>query len=56
MGVVAALLTMPNVIVTPHNAFNTSEAAMRIIDTTIANIVAFANGAPTNVVSINIIK
>jgi len=50
MGAVAALLAMPNVIMTPHNAFNTSEAAMRIIDTTIANIVAFVNGAPTNVV------
>src|SRR5581483_4702440 len=29
------LIQMPNVIVTPHNAFNTREAAFRILDTTI---------------------
>ena len=32
------------------NAFNTREAFLRILDTTIDNIVAFVNGAPTNVV------
>ena len=45
-----ALIDMPNVIITPHNAFNTKEAFMRILDTTIGNIVGFANGAPTNLV------
>jgi len=45
-----ALIDMPNVIITPHNAFNTKEAFMRILDTTIGNIVAFANGVPTNLV------
>jgi D-lactate dehydrogenase len=44
------IVMMPNVIVTPHNAFNTREAAFRILDTTIDNIVAFVNGAPINVV------
>jgi len=44
------LVMMPNVIVTPHNAFNTHEAAFRILDTTIDNIVAFVNGSPINVV------
>ncbi len=44
------LVTMPNVLVTPHNAFNTKEAFFRILDTTIDNIVAFANGAPINLV------
>lgn len=44
------LIMMPNVIVTPHNAFNTREAAFRILDTTIDNIVAFVNGEPINVV------
>jgi len=48
-----ALIDMPNVIITPHNAFNTKEAFMRILDTTIGNIVGFANGVPTNLVKIN---
>ena len=50
MGADAELIAMPNVIVTPHNAFNTNEAFIRILDTTIDNIVAFVNGALTNVV------
>ena len=50
MRVDAELIGMPNVIVTPHNAFNTKEAFLRILDTTIDNIVAFVNGAPVNVV------
>jgi D-lactate dehydrogenase len=40
----------PNVIMTPHNAFNTQEAIERILNTTIENIKAFAAGTPTNVV------
>jgi D-lactate dehydrogenase len=44
------LVMMPNVIVTPHNAFNTREAFTRIIDTTIDNIVAWTKGAPINLV------
>lgn len=44
------LMKMPNVILTPHNAFNSKEALLRILDTTIDNIVAFVNGAPINVV------
>lgn len=44
------LIEMPNVIVTPHDAFNTKEAFIRILDTTIDNIVAYVNGAPINVV------
>lgn len=45
------LVDMPNVIVTPHNGFNTREANERILDTTIQNIQAFLKGAPTNVVT-----
>ena len=46
------LLRFPNVIVTPHNACNTEAAALeRIIATTLANIEAFAQGTPQNVVS-----
>ncbi|MBY0563881.1 MAG: hypothetical protein K2P58_06815 [Hyphomonadaceae bacterium] len=44
------LLRFPNVLVTPHNAYNTTEAITRIIDTTLANIEAFARGTPQNVV------
>lgn len=45
------LLAMPNVVVTPHNAFNTGEAIRRILDTTVANIKALATGKPANVVT-----
>ncbi|MBI4144120.1 hydroxyacid dehydrogenase [Candidatus Woesearchaeota archaeon] len=42
------LLTLPNVYVTPHNAYNTKEAILRIIDTTIDNINAFLAGKTQN--------
>ena len=45
------LIAMPNVIMTPHTAFNTQEAFQRIIDTSIDNIVNFEKGTPTNVVT-----
>jgi D-lactate dehydrogenase len=45
------LINHPRVIVTPHTAFNTTEAVERIIDTTIENIRAFTSGSPTNLVS-----
>jgi len=45
------LLRFPNVIVTPHNAYNTDSAVRRIIETTLDNIEAFARGEPRNVVS-----
>ncbi len=47
----SALLRMPNVIITPHNAFNSVEALRRIIRATIDNIHAFLSGAPRNVVA-----
>jgi D-lactate dehydrogenase len=45
-----ALLSHPNVIVTPHIAYNTREAVERITETTLGNIAAFAAGAPRNLV------
>ncbi len=42
------IIDHPRVIVTPHAAFNTTEAITRILDTTIDNITAFATGAPQN--------
>ncbi len=44
------LLQFPNVVVTPHNAYNTNEAVHRIIDTTLNNIELFISGAPCNVI------
>lgn len=45
------LLRFPNVIVTPHIAYNTHDAVARIIETTIANIEAFAAGKVQNLVT-----
>lgn len=43
-----ALIDMPNVIVTPHIAFNTVEAKREITDITTANIAAYAAGDVLN--------
>ena len=42
---------MDTVIVTPHNAFNTTEALVRIIETSIENIKGFINDQKVNIVS-----
>lgn len=44
------LMAAPNVLVTPHVAYNTVEARRRIIDTTIDNIRSFVDGRPMNLV------
>lgn len=44
------LIDHPNVIITPHNAFNTHEALQRIAQTTLENIQGFLAGQPLNVV------
>lgn len=44
------LLGMPNVIVTPHIAYNTIEAVRRIVEVSADNIAAFAKGTPQNLV------
>jgi len=44
------ILKKPNVVFTPHNAFNSQEALERILDTTAENIGAFVAGAAKNVV------
>lgn len=46
------LMYMDNVLITPHNAFNTKEALMRILDTTVVNIQSFAEGNPVNLVKL----
>lgn len=44
------LLGMDNVVITPHNAFNSTEALERILMTTADNIEAFLAGKPQNVI------
>jgi D-lactate dehydrogenase len=45
-----ALSKVPNVIITTHNAYNTAEALERIRRVTSANILAWVNGRPQNIV------
>ena len=42
------LLHQENVIITPHNAFNSKEALERILETTIQNIQSFIKNKPQN--------
>jgi len=42
------LMKFDNVIITPHNAFNTKEALQRIIDMTIANVKDVSRGKYPN--------
>jgi D-lactate dehydrogenase len=44
------LLRMQNVFITPHSAFYTHEALLRIFETTVENIDAYISGNPVNVV------
>jgi D-lactate dehydrogenase len=46
-----SLLSRPNVIFTPHIAFNSAEAVHRIDEVTVQNIIAFAAGTPINLVT-----
>ncbi len=45
------LLRRDDVVITPHNAFNSREATLRILDTTCENIQRFIEGHPQNVVT-----
>jgi len=44
-----AFLTLDNVIMTPHVAYNTPEAVAAMYDTAIDNLIAFYTGSPQNV-------
>ena len=44
------LLTARNCLITPHIAWATVEARKRLLATTIADVINFAQGRPTNVV------
>ena len=43
-----SLLQRPDMVITPHIAFDSAEAIERILDTTVANIKAFRLGTPQN--------
>lgn len=45
-----ALLREPNVIITPHNAFNSREAVERIVSTAMGNLRSAIDGEPVNTV------
>ena len=45
------LLSAPNAFITPHIAWATFEARKRLIDIAVANVAAFINGVPQNVVN-----
>lgn len=45
------LFERDDVVFTPHNAFNSREALVRILDVTLANLAAFRAGRPANVVA-----
>lgn len=44
------MANLPNVVMTPHSAFNSKEALQRILETTVQNIHAYLSGTPQNVV------
>ena len=44
------LLTREDVLITPHNAFNSKEALNQIIETTIENITSFISSSPVNTI------
>lgn len=51
LKIVKEFIDMDNVIVTPHNAFNTREALERILQTTTQNIKRFIEGTSENIVT-----
>ncbi len=44
------LIRMKNVVITPHTAFSTKEAELRILNTTAENIKTFLTGSPQNII------
>jgi D-lactate dehydrogenase len=44
------LLTRDDVVITPHNAFNSKEAVEEILEQSVANIKSFKSGSPQNLV------
>lgn len=51
LNTVRLLQKRGDVVITPHNAFNSVEALRRILDTTIENVQAFSQGKPQNLIT-----
>lgn len=47
------LLQRDDVVITPHNAFNSIEALQEILETSLSNVKSFVSGAPINIVEQN---
>jgi D-lactate dehydrogenase len=48
------LLDRNDVVITPHNAFNSIEALQEILETSLGNVKSFLNKAPVNIVEQNL--
>jgi len=44
------LFKHPQVVITPHNAFNSTEALTRILEITVQNILSYTSGTPQNLI------
>jgi D-lactate dehydrogenase len=44
------LLDRDDVVITPHNAFNSIEALQEILETSLGNVKSFISGAPVNII------
>ena len=47
----STLRTLPNVVLSPHQGYNTPESLERMLDVVVANIEHYQSGAPANIVS-----
>lgn len=47
------LLNYKNVVITPHNAFNSKEALELILSTTVANVQGYMNNTPQNIIEVH---
>ena len=51
LAIGSALRDLPNVILSPHQGYNTPESLERMLDVVVANIEHYQSGAPANIVS-----
>jgi phosphoglycerate dehydrogenase-like enzyme len=51
LAAASSLRDLPNVILSPHQGYNTPESLERMLDVVVANIEHYQSGAPANIVS-----